>query len=331
MLVWRGIFRQIHGLASELTLGDIMSGFSGPLTYVTITNSDPNTTPNLTSIYENANTGNYYNVSSPTSEIFQYISVSNASPQEQVTISVTSGTLTYPGSLTGATSYTTLVGDLSANVSGLVFVPDPGSTSTKVTISVPSSGLPNVGGWTDTYYVYCFAEGTMIACPEGERPVESLLPGEMVLNAAGVARPVRFIGRRELSFAERSEHAPVRLPAGCLADGVPSRDLRVSPDHAIAIDGVLVTARALIGDAIKQEDVDSVVYYHIQLDGHDVVIADGAPCETLLDADDPVGFDNAADAPITDVFLAPCLPRVSQGETVEAIRARIRARALVGA
>ena len=62
-----------------------------------------------------------------------------------------------------------------------------------------------------------------------------------------------------------------------------------------------------------------------------IVIANGAPCETLLDADDPVGFDNAADAPITDVFLAPCLPRVSQGEAVEAIRARIRARALVNA
>lgn len=308
-----------------------MSDFSG-LTYVTITNSDPNTTPDPSAIYENASTGNYYNVSSSTGEIFQYISIANANPYAVVTVTVSAGSLWFLGSNQG-TSFTTTVNELS-NLQQLVFNPNvgtpPGPSGAQVTISVPNPGNGVVGG-SDVYYVFCFAEGTMIACPEGERAVESLLPGEMVLNAAGVARPVRFIGRRELSFAERSEHAPVRLPAGCLADGVPSRDLRVSPDHAIAIDGVLVTARALIGDVIKQENVDSVVYYHIQLDGHDVVIANGAPCETLLDADDPVGFDNAADAPITDVFLAPCMPRVSQGETVEAIRDRIRARALVAA
>ena len=317
-----------------------MTGLSG-ITTVKFTNSDPNTSANGFLIYEEAATGSYFNVSLPTNEIFHFISISNAAPDAQVVVSITSGSLWLDGNFVAGvvngntTNYTTTVGAVPTTLNQLVYIPDllnpPGPAGAKVTISVPNSGIANVAGATDSYYVYCFAEGTMIACPGGERAVESLLPGEIVLNAVGEARPVRFIGRRELDLAEHPEHAPVKLPAGCLADGVPSRDLRVSPDHAIAIDGVLVTARALIGDVVKQENVASVVYYHIQLDGHDIVIANGAPCETLLDADDPVGFDNAADAPITDVFLAPCLPRVSQGEAVEAIRARIRARALVNA
>ena len=318
-----------------------MSNFNTPPVTVTIVNNDPNTTPSPTGGYEAAGPGNYYNVSSPTNEIFQYISISNASQFTTVQVQISSGSLYLNGNFVGGqfgntnVPFSTSVGRVATTLNQLVYVPDPanppGPAGVQVTISVADSGISGVGAGSDTFTIFCFAAGTMIACPEGERAVETLQPGEMVLNAAGEACPVRFIGRRELSFAERSEHAPVRLPAGCLSDGVPSRDLRVSPDHAIAIDGVLVTARALLGDVIKQENVDSVVYYHIQLDGHDIVIANGAPCETLLDADDPVGFDNAADAPITDVFLAPCLPRVSQGEAVEVIRTRIRARALVQA
>jgi hypothetical protein len=313
-----------------------MSGFGTPLSQVQIVNNYPVTAPDPSDpsvAYENLSTGNFYNVSSPTA-IFEDLSITNASPSALVTVTVSAGSLWLLGSNEG-TSFTTTVSYLST-LNQLVFNPNVGTpvgpSGVQVTISVPSSGLSNVEGVLgQTFTVYCFAEGTMIACPEGERAIETIRPGEMVLNAKGEAHTVRFVGRRELSFAEGAAHAPVVLPAGCLADGVPSRDLRVSPDHAIAIDGVLVTARALIGGPIRQECVDSVVYYHIQLDGHDVVLADGTPCETLLDADDPVGFDNAGDAPITDVFLAPCLPRMSQGEAVEAIRARIRERALVQA
>jgi hypothetical protein len=311
------------------------------LNTVVITNSDPNNTPNPTSIYEDGS-GNFFNVSSITNEIFKYISITNASPFATVSVQISSGLLWLNGNVVGGqfgntnVLYTTTVGTLASTLNLLQYQPDqanpPGPGGVLVTLSVPDSGIAGVAGVLgQSFYVYCFAAGTMIACPEGERAVEAIQTGDMVLNAAGVACPVRFVGRRDMSFAQSSEHAPVRLPAGCLADGVPSRDLRVSPDHAIAIDGVLVTARALIGETIKQENVDSVVYYHIQLDGHDIVIANGTPCETLLDADDPIGFDNAAEAPITDVFLAPCLPRVSQGEAVEAIRARIRERGLVQA
>ena len=259
-----------------------------PSSPVSFTNNDPNTTPADGVIYVSGVNGyNYYNVTSTTPEVFQYLTLNNdSSSTDLVTINVTTGTLSLFN-----TAYSNEVTDISPTIQ-------------------------------------CFVAGTMIACPEGERAVETLAVGDLVLNAAGAACPVRFLGRRALDLTVAREHAPVLIPAGAIADGVPSRDLRVSPDHAIAIDGVLVTARALLGGPIRQDFVESVVYCHIQLDGHDVVIANGTPCETLLDAEDPVGFDNAEEAVITDVFLAPCLPRVSQGEAVEAIRAKINARAL---
>jgi hypothetical protein len=302
-----------------------MSGFSGN-TYVSFTNSDPNTTANPDTIYKDpGTTGAYFNVYDPTNEVFQYISISGADTTSVFTVSVTNGSLLLNG--VSYTSYSNTVGNAATTLNQLVFVPDttnPGRAT--VTLSVADSGT--VVGTSESFYVQCFTAGTLIATPDGARVVESLRPGDLVLNAAGTPRAVKFLGHRTLDLTKSPEHAPVRFPAGSIADGVPSRDLRVSPDHAIAFDGVLIPARALIGDVAQQEQADSVVYYHIMVDGHDLVIAENTPCETLLDADDPVGFDNNDDAPITDVFLAPCLPRVTQGEAVEAARAQMRARAL---
>ena len=309
-----------------------------PSSPVSFTNNDPNTTPADGVIYVSGVNGyNYYNVTSTTPEVFQYLTLNNdSSSTDLVTINVTTGTLSlfntaYSNEVTVISP--TEVQFTAANANNIfssgtvLYTPTLGQVDhVSVTVGVTKNGI--TGPITDSFTIQCFVAGTMIACPEGERAVETLAVGDLVLNAAGAACPVRFLGRRALDLTVAREHAPVLIPAGAIADGVPSRDLRVSPDHAIAIDGVLVTARALLGGPIRQDFVESVVYCHIQLDGHDVVIANGTPCETLLDAEDPVGFDNAEEAVITDVFLAPCLPRVSQGEAVEAIRAKINARAL---
>jgi hypothetical protein len=152
-----------------------------------------------------------------------------------------------------------------------------------------------------------------------------------VLTANGEAKPVRFLGVRRVDLAATPEYSPICIPADALADGVPSRDLRVSPEHAIMAQGVLVPAISLIGGAIVQETLDEVSYYHIQLDEHDVVIANGAPCETLLDTDDHSSFDNAEEGFVSIAYLTPCLPRVTQGPVVDSIRAAIDARLAVTA
>ena len=72
-----------------------------------------------------------------------------------------------------------------------------------------------------------------------------------------------------------------------------------------------------------------IAYFHILLDNHDVVLAEGAPCETLLDADDEFSFDNHDEAPESFAFLSPFAPRISQGERLEEIRTMLKAQALV--
>ncbi len=93
----------------------------------------------------------------------------------------------------------------------------------------------------------CFMPGTRIRTPSGETSVEALAIGDLVLTTVGAAVPVRWIGRQTVArmFVE-DLRLPVCVKAGALADGVPSRDLHLSPDHALFVDGVLIQAGSLV-------------------------------------------------------------------------------------
>ncbi len=131
----------------------------------------------------------------------------------------------------------------------------------------------------------CFQRGTMIRTPDGETAVEDLAIGDLVLNLDGVARPVKWIGRR--SFQRRfvgrnSEASPVLIKAGALGPNSPDRDLTLSAKHAMYFDGVFVRSEDLInGDTIVRErELELIEYFHVELDSHDVIFANGAPTET---------------------------------------------------
>ena len=134
----------------------------------------------------------------------------------------------------------------------------------------------------------CFCTGTRIRTTRGDVPVEHLAVGDRVITAAGSERPVCWIGRRELDITRHPAPRrvqPVCLRADAFADGVPARDLFVSPDHAVLRDGVLVPARLLINGASIRRDTArrSVCYYHVELDRHDILLADGLAAESYLD------------------------------------------------
>jgi hypothetical protein len=180
----------------------------------------------------------------------------------------------------------------------------------------------------------CYCPGTLIATPAGERPVEALAIGDMVLTAAG-AVPIRWIGHRHYDgrfVAGNHLMLPIRIAAGALGAGVPRRDLHVSPGHGLYLDGVLVPAWRLInGSSITQApQVDAVTYIHIELDAHDIILAEGAPAESFLDDGCRGQFQNAAEFHARYPGGTPTqspIARVEDGFQLQAIQRRVAWRA----
>ena len=161
----------------------------------------------------------------------------------------------------------------------------------------------------------CFYSGTLVATPSGERAVETLRAGDLVLTAEGEARPIRWLGRQTVStrFGDPLRVLPIRVAAGALGENLPKRDLLVSPDHALLVDGVLVQAGALVnGTTVRREaGVPEVfTYWHVELHDHSLVLAEGVPAETFIDNVDRLAFDNwdeheaaGSEAPIAEMAL----------------------------
>ncbi|MEI4488511.1 Hint domain-containing protein [Frigidibacter sp. MR17.14] len=152
---------------------------------------------------------------------------------------------------------------------------------------------------TLTNFVPCFAAGTMILTPRGERRVEDLVPGDLVTDIEGRAREVTWTGRRRVVFDAfaaplAQELHPVVIPAHAFGRDMPARELRLSPQHRVLVDWpevellygqerMLAPVGALAGDRIwVDRGCDEVTYCHFMCDGHAVVIANGLPAESLL-------------------------------------------------
>lgn len=179
----------------------------------------------------------------------------------------------------------------------------------------------------------CFARGTLIATPEGSVAVENLAIGDTVMTADGEVTTVRWIGRQRRHPKLCADALPVRIAAGALGDGLPVRDLFVSPDHALLIEGCLVHAVALVnGRTIVRMTGWSgdVEYFHIETPDHALILAEGAPAETYIDNVSREQFDNHAEylalypdpAPMTELDL----PRICYARQLpNAIRRKLDA------
>ena len=143
----------------------------------------------------------------------------------------------------------------------------------------------------------CFASGTLILTEGGELAIETLAVGDKVVTRDNGAKLIRWMGSRKVAaagLARTPKLRPIRIRAGALGANTPSSDLIVSPQHRILVrskiarkmfgaDEVLVAAKQLVVlDGIDvAEDMESVEYFHILFDRHEVVFSNGAETESL--------------------------------------------------
>jgi Hint domain len=146
----------------------------------------------------------------------------------------------------------------------------------------------------------CFLPGTRIKTPAGEVSIEELRIGDSVLTALGEAKPIKFIGRRKLSRERcgpwKNGEGPVKISRFAIDGKAPHSDLYISPGHAIYVDGILIPASNLANGvtivADARPEVLSLTLFHIELDTHEAILAEGLAVESFRH-DNPGAFDNA--------------------------------------
>ena len=175
----------------------------------------------------------------------------------------------------------------------------------------------------------CFCADTMIATPTGVCAVQDLAVGDQVSKADGGATTVKWLGEQavDVRLTNPKKVNPICISAGALGAGLPLRDLIVSQDHAIEIDGLLVNAGALVnGSTIYQVanmPLDGFSYYHIDTGAHELLLAEGVAAESFIDYASRDSFDGKGAA--TDMIPEMPLPRISSARMLpDAIKAKLR-------
>jgi PKD repeat protein len=191
---------------------------------------------------------------------------------------------------------------------------------------------PDPNGGVDL--TVCFLEGTKLLGLHGDIAVEDMEPGDRLITDSGAMRPVKWVGRRTIDASRhpRPETVwPIRIEAGAIDHGLPERTLYLSPDHAIFIDGCLIPAKILVnGRSIVQEPRDRFTYFHVELESHDILLAESLPVESYLETGNRNFFENSGAAMVLHPHMAQikreaegCAPFHEHGDQVTAIRNRL--------
>lgn len=183
--------------------------------------------------------------------------------------------------------------------------------------------------------VVCFLRGTRLRTPEGEAAIEDLKIADVLVTGSGAMRPIRWIGRivveRDGSGSWPEDAVPIRVARGAFGAANPHRDLYISRAHLVHLDGLLMPIGDLINGrtiALADIEADRLEYFHIEFETHDVLLAEGAPCESLrLTPERLLSFDNG------DEFLAlyghpqeaaACAPIAAFNGGRNALKSRLR-------
>ncbi|WP_134681885.1 Hint domain-containing protein [Paracoccus ravus] len=139
----------------------------------------------------------------------------------------------------------------------------------------------------------CYLAGTMIATPSGERAVETLAAGDLVLTRDHGAQPLVWKGASSVTAQDLNlspDLRPIRIRAGALGDGLPRRDVDVSPQHRVLVRDeageYLISARHLMmaghpGVGLRPLD-GAFELIHLACGRHEILLAEGAPMESFF-------------------------------------------------
>ena len=198
----------------------------------------------------------------------------------------------------------------------------------------PPPPQPGGGGPPPPPHSSCFLKGTRIRTADRDRKIEDLAAGDLLPAFFGGMRPIQWIGRYSFKKSDPTKAwvrdvLPVRVARSALGPDVPHADLCITRAHALLIEGVLVPVCHLInGTTITIYDasgLDELEYFHIKLERHDVIYAEGTPCETLLSVDESAAnfAEYLRQYGPSEVKDVRCSPWVGFGRRIE-IKSRFR-------
>jgi hypothetical protein len=250
--------------------------------------------------------GSTYTVTGAYQKETQTVTSPNSSPilyyGENFKISGVTDTQKYIGAAVNSSNQ--VIGFFFENVdTGTYYLFTTSNQAAKGTITLDlSTGVndPNPDNWdlnTGAAVAYCFMAGTAVCTPAGDTAVETLKTGDLVTLSDGRIAPVSWLGVQTVSmaFADPLRVLPIRVKANALGENLPQRDLLLSPDHALLVDGILAQAGALVnGVSIVRETQAPAVftYYHVEVADHALILAENVPAETFVDNVDRMAFDN---------------------------------------
>ena len=205
-----------------------------------------------------------------------------------------------------------------------------------------AAGAPTTFNVTSTSItdVTCFAAGTLISTPRGDVPVETLKVGDLVVTASGEMRPVKWMGHRDVNFRltpKAGPGQPIRIATDAFGPSRPSQDLYLSAGHSVCVDllgEVFIPIGYLInGATIAAVEVEEISYWHVELDSHDILIANNLPAESYLAMGNRSAFEEMRGllSANLDEFKRThadfCRPVVTQGPVLDFVRQRLITRA----
>ena len=207
-----------------------------------------------------------------------------------------------------------------------------GSTGAAAVLMKVNSSRAGVG---PSAVPQCLLRGTNIQTASGERKVEGLAVGDLLPTVFGGVRPIQWIGRFPIKKSDPSrpwpkQAWPVRIARSAIAPDVPDANLFVTRWHALLLDGLLIPAGNLInGTTIRLDEAreeDKLEFFHIKMESHDAVYAEGTPVETMGRVDESAvnfaEYFRLYGVPETEEI--PCAPRVSYGGRRGELKSRIR-------